>query len=299
MHGEGAQRNYTRLIRQFKPEHHPEQFRRIRDAYEHVQRDPELFAHYDVTQEPSDDAKSERETNPSEAVEELQSVDGDFSAVPPQSTISIRSGNLPFRVMSRPLIADLPHCKNAIHCARRYRFGSIGYCSWIANSIPTESRRIGLHGAFPRLGSWDRLPKFTASTFAGFRRRPSASVSIVCCKAMQHPIVSLKYLDGAGRSLDVGTPGISLDMIRPVADCEFNLFHEERPSSACKPPIQIIDWCARTGPSACGAALSRCVVKSLATTSTYRFAEGSGSIDASIWNPSSKAVRFGGRSFML
>ena len=31
-------RAYTRLIRRFKPEHFPEQFRRIRDAYESVER---------------------------------------------------------------------------------------------------------------------------------------------------------------------------------------------------------------------------------------------------------------------
>src|SRR5688500_12033029 len=31
-----VKRAYTRLIRRFKPEHHPEQFRRVREAYEHA-----------------------------------------------------------------------------------------------------------------------------------------------------------------------------------------------------------------------------------------------------------------------
>jgi hypothetical protein len=31
-----AKRAYTKLIRRFKPEHHPEQFRRVREAYETV-----------------------------------------------------------------------------------------------------------------------------------------------------------------------------------------------------------------------------------------------------------------------
>ena len=40
-------RNYSRLIRYYKPEHHPEAFRRIRIAYEQVQGYLEYFASYE------------------------------------------------------------------------------------------------------------------------------------------------------------------------------------------------------------------------------------------------------------
>src|SRR4051812_38918873 len=35
--GADVKRAYTRLLRRFKPEHHPDQFRRIREAYEACQ----------------------------------------------------------------------------------------------------------------------------------------------------------------------------------------------------------------------------------------------------------------------
>jgi len=41
-----AKRNYTRLIRVFKPEHHPEHFRRLREAYESVVRSIEFFSRF-------------------------------------------------------------------------------------------------------------------------------------------------------------------------------------------------------------------------------------------------------------
>lgn len=41
-----ARRNYTRLIKTYKPEHHPEQFRRIREAYEAVVRSIEWMSRF-------------------------------------------------------------------------------------------------------------------------------------------------------------------------------------------------------------------------------------------------------------
>jgi hypothetical protein len=65
-------RNYTRLIRQFKPEHHPEHFRRIRDAYEHLQRYLEIFSHYEVVNESSSELEPERAEDQSRESDETK-----------------------------------------------------------------------------------------------------------------------------------------------------------------------------------------------------------------------------------
>jgi hypothetical protein len=55
-------RAYTRLIRRFKPEHHPEEFRRIREAYETAQERAKWFGFFSisppVTPPPDDSATS-------------------------------------------------------------------------------------------------------------------------------------------------------------------------------------------------------------------------------------------------
>lgn len=69
-------RAYTRLIRQYKPEQYPDQFRRIRDAYEHAQRFGAFFASLPEAAEGS-------ETQPGSREPEKSDITSDFHAEPP------------------------------------------------------------------------------------------------------------------------------------------------------------------------------------------------------------------------
>lgn len=51
-------RAYTRLIRRYKPEHHPDEFRRIRSAYESASQLAEIFARFAAEQAAPPDAQS-------------------------------------------------------------------------------------------------------------------------------------------------------------------------------------------------------------------------------------------------
>jgi hypothetical protein len=91
-----VRRAYTRLIRTYKPEQYPEQFRRIREAYEEVLRYVELFRSYE---ENAPATLPEPEASPppiNDPVAELPLEEVATEAPPPEPDFSFLSLDAPF-----------------------------------------------------------------------------------------------------------------------------------------------------------------------------------------------------------
>lgn len=108
-----AKRAYTRLIRRYKPERHPEEFRRVRDAYEQVSEWLEMLAFYGYKEETAADAEAE------------STGDGERSRKAPKNPLTAawrqaREGDLPGAVAQIEPIARSEDSTAAEACLRLY-----------------------------------------------------------------------------------------------------------------------------------------------------------------------------------
>lgn len=86
-----VRREYTRLIRRFRPDHHPEQFQKIREAFEFIQRQQQAIKNYysaiEIVEDPppldEEEASSEHDSDGDDSNDE----DSDFRLVKPRPAV--------------------------------------------------------------------------------------------------------------------------------------------------------------------------------------------------------------------